>query len=356
MDIGQILKKIREEKGLTGEDIAEKLGKSGNSYISKIETGIKKDIGLQELIDICNILDVSPQIFFPENKPKLQSFFDNALFRNEAILAKEIKDKIKEILPKIAKAYRVKISLGDTPVTADSVAPGLIVTSKKDAIKLAKIVRAKFGLGNYAVDIFNLIRNDFNIYVIGENLGDIISGIYSHDAKGNPIMVYNSASKYQHRNVFTLAHELGHHLIEEGKIVVDKLEHTNNHSEEFANTFAAELLMPESSFIQKFQKIFPTNEEKINTNHIVEFSSIYKVSYSAIIARLLGLKLINSQTAARLKEEKIIGRPDYNPDCYYNPLTIEEQIKVDLLNAIQKGKIGTVKAESILGVEIDAIA
>ncbi|MCK5882810.1 MAG: ImmA/IrrE family metallo-endopeptidase [Bacteriovoracaceae bacterium] len=355
MEIGQVLKKIREEKGLTGAELATELGKSGNSYISKIETGQKKDISLQELKDICNVLKVSPQIFFQkDDKPKRKFFFDNALFRDEDVISEDAQNKIKELLPKIAKSYRVKKSLGDNPITIDSISMGFTVNSVKDAKKLAGLIREKFELGSYAIDIFNLVRSGFNIYVIGEDLGDRISGIYSHDAKGNPVIVYNSASQYQHRNVFTLAHELGHHLIEEGKVVVDELEHQDNQSEHFADAFAAELLTPENSFIQKFKKVFPTNETRIGANHVIELSTVYKVSYRAIIKRLFDLKLISYKTATKLREAKVMWRSDYRPDSYYTPLTIEEQIKIDLLGAIQKGKIGTVKAESILGDEINA--
>ena len=49
MDIGAKLKEIRESRGLTGEALCTLLGKSGNSYISKIESGFKKDLNLGEL-------------------------------------------------------------------------------------------------------------------------------------------------------------------------------------------------------------------------------------------------------------------------------------------------------------------
>lgn len=40
MNFGQNLKKIREEKGLTQQQLAVKLGHSTNSYISEVEKGV----------------------------------------------------------------------------------------------------------------------------------------------------------------------------------------------------------------------------------------------------------------------------------------------------------------------------
>ena len=55
--IGNRLKIARKNKGLTQEQLVEKMGVS-IAYLSKIETG-KIHINLERLSQICNILDVS---------------------------------------------------------------------------------------------------------------------------------------------------------------------------------------------------------------------------------------------------------------------------------------------------------
>lgn len=55
--IGARLKNARKNKGLTQEQLVEKMGVS-IAYLSKIETG-KIHINLERLSQICNILDVT---------------------------------------------------------------------------------------------------------------------------------------------------------------------------------------------------------------------------------------------------------------------------------------------------------
>lgn len=55
--IGKRLKEIRKQKGLTQEQLVEKMGVS-IAYLSKIETG-KVHINLERLSQICEILNVS---------------------------------------------------------------------------------------------------------------------------------------------------------------------------------------------------------------------------------------------------------------------------------------------------------
>lgn len=353
MDIAAKLREIRTSKGLTGEQLSALLGKTGNSYVAKIESGLKKDLNLGELQKICEALEVSPTIFLREDRPKRKSFFDDPFFRDEEQISIEIKGRIKSYLPKISKAYDIKRSLGDSPLNIDAIRPGYRVTNEKSSKELAIWIREKYGLGRWGIDIFSLVRNSFNIYVLGENL-DGISGIYSCDSKLNPIIVYNSDQAYQQRNVFTLAHELGHHLIEEGETKIDKNQMPQTNSEKLADDFASELLVPEVSIREVFKKNFPTEEAKIGRDQLIEASEIFKVSYSAINYRLCKLRLISNGTYERLKSYPVMDSESYKPHSYYCAVPLLEQIRRDLEVAIRKGKIGTIKAESILGTEIRA--
>lgn len=57
--IGKRIRKIREDKGLTQEDLAEKLDVS-NAYISKIERG-RTTLSLERLSGLCRVLEESPE-------------------------------------------------------------------------------------------------------------------------------------------------------------------------------------------------------------------------------------------------------------------------------------------------------
>lgn len=59
MTIGQIIKMLREERGMTQETLAELIGYSHKSSINKIELG-KADLPQSKLIAFAKVLNVSP--------------------------------------------------------------------------------------------------------------------------------------------------------------------------------------------------------------------------------------------------------------------------------------------------------
>lgn len=87
-NIGLRIRNFREERKMTLEDLAKKLGKS-KGYISKLETG-KKPINLENLHLIAEALGVEVTDLFP-NKEKIENPFtgeDDWYF-----VIKELKDK-----------------------------------------------------------------------------------------------------------------------------------------------------------------------------------------------------------------------------------------------------------------------
>ncbi len=57
LKIGKIIKKKRIEKGFSTRSLGELIGIS-NAEVSRIENGLKKDIGLITFLNICNVLDI----------------------------------------------------------------------------------------------------------------------------------------------------------------------------------------------------------------------------------------------------------------------------------------------------------
>jgi transcriptional regulator with XRE-family HTH domain len=87
-NIGKTIRKIREERKMTLEDLAKKLEKS-TGYLSKLENG-KKPINLENLHKIAAALDVDVVDLFP-NKEKVENPFtgdDDWLF-----VVNELKEK-----------------------------------------------------------------------------------------------------------------------------------------------------------------------------------------------------------------------------------------------------------------------
>ena len=79
--IGEKIREMRNQAGLTQEQLAEKIGISVK-YISRIETG-KSGIKTQTLIKYINLLGITPNVFY-------KSFVDNSEIMSNIRLSEKI--------------------------------------------------------------------------------------------------------------------------------------------------------------------------------------------------------------------------------------------------------------------------
>jgi Zn-dependent peptidase ImmA (M78 family) len=111
------------------------------------------------------------------------------------------------------------------------------------------------------------------------------AGYYDHEKK---TIIVNDEQPAT-RNLFTVAHELGHYILHEG---------TNNRYDEYhkytpeerkkefqANDFAGKLLMPEKQFIQSFRK---------NNGILLDIAYEFGVSVRACEVRAFNLGLVTN--------------------------------------------------------------
>lgn len=114
-----------------------------------------------------------------------------------------------------------------------------------------------------------------------------LSGMYVRNDGGAPAVFYNMTDSNVRRR-FTIAHELGHHVLNHGDSLRDPAAHFSlsnfDTKEVAANRFAAELLMP-SEIVQ-----FLLDHEGMSS--IQALASAFKVSEVAMRYRLKNLRLI----------------------------------------------------------------
>lgn len=167
--------------------------------------------------------------------------------------------------------------------------------AKSEAIKLLQnngIVRAPVPVDSLAKTLEIDVR-----YSPGK---EDVSGALIRNGKSVVIAV-NSA-QHENRQRFTIAHEIGHFLLHKGtKVHFDEDFRVNyrnalsseatNSDEIEANTFAAELLMPETFLRKDLLKIQP-DDDTIGTA-IQSLAVRYKVSPRAMELRLVNLGFIS---------------------------------------------------------------
>lgn len=134
------------------------------------------------------------------------------------------------------------------------------------------------------VDLNSLISY-YNITLkVGIFKDSDIAGVYKRSEK----TIYVSDSVSYARIAFTIAHEIGHHVLHQEKqddvfykTDADLKQHPNTNDEIEANCFAAALLMPKSKVIELWAK----------SKDIEQLSKIFGVSEVAMSIRLKGLGL-----------------------------------------------------------------
>lgn len=161
----------------------------------------------------------------------------------------------------------------------------------------AQSILRQFGAGTVPVDV-NEIAQKLDISIFFEPLEESISGMLVI-RQGRAAIGVNE-SHHPHRQRFTIAHELGHFLLhqEATKVFVDSTltfyrdERSSDgiyQQEIEANTFAAELLLPEQAVRAAFSQ---SNIDIFDDVAIARLAARFDVSAQALMIRLVRLNLI----------------------------------------------------------------
>lgn len=163
--------------------------------------------------------------------------------------------------------------------------------------KLSAAVREHYGLGDFALPDLFAFLDEQNILVCKARLGDIgaggISGAFCNHPKLGFCILINAQTSHG-RQMFTLAHEFGHALFHYGaNECIVSISGENTSREQFADAFAANLLVPSKGLTQFIEAVGLTN--CITEYDALQLASYYKVSYAFMLNRLLFERHINAE-------------------------------------------------------------
>lgn len=190
-----------------------------------------------------------------------------------------------------------------------------MLESRKRAIRIkADSFRGKCKISRYGIiDLFKECeRLGYKLlrYPLGENadLGFTVK-------KDNDIVIFTNTCSRLSREIFTLAHEIGHailHLEEDTSFIDDNITingRSTDKKEQEANYFAACLLMPDddvSRFIDL--EIQDFHEKGLSAMDIARIMSEFNVSFDMALNRLESLAVINQRQKLCLDNERIEKR------------------------------------------------
>ncbi len=284
-EIGENLKRIRLLKNLSLNDVG-KLMNMSTTAISKYEKGqIIPDS--KKLIEFANAYQVKAIEFLKKYQPIQMKFTS---FRKRKRLKGKNLDLLKSLIQKEVSNYLEVISINNYNENSIHLKP-----YKCNAIEDAENVAIKFREKiNYS-----LIQPLSDLINTLENLGILIIQIQNPDERFNdfdglseyvngiPIIVLLDGIQDGARQRFTIAHELGHLLLN----ISNDLD-----EEKLCNRFASSLLMPKEAVIREFGSY----RNNISFYELIAFKYEYKVSIATIIYRLKDLNIISQYTYKNL--------------------------------------------------------
>lgn len=299
--IGKNLKRIRLLKNLSLKEAGNLLNMSATA-ISKYEKGeILPDS--QKVIAFANAYGVKAIELLKTYKVPEMKFTS---FRKKKRLTGQNLELLKEIIQKDVSKYLEVIELNnietnnislkkypcntleDAENAAFNFRNDINISNKQPIVDLIQI------LENLGIVIIQ-IKNTDNRFKDFDGLSEIVSNI--------PTIILPDNMKDGARQRFTIAHELGHLILNIKDKKVDE--------EKLCNRFASALLMPNEAVKNEFGK----SRGNISFFELTAFKKEYKVSYAAIIYRLKDLNIISEYLYKRLSIiiSKNIGKNDPNP-------------------------------------------
>lgn len=335
--IGNNLKRIRLLKNLSLKEAGSLLNMTATA-ISKYEKGeILPDS--KKIIDFANAYDVkSIELLKVYNAPQMKftSFRKKKRLtgQNLKLLEDLIQDEVAKYLEVLEmnnidinniklKEYPCTI-LEDAETAADNFRNYIKISNKQPISDLINILE---NLGIIIIQIKNP-DNRFNDF---DGLSEIVNNI--------PVIVLLDNIKDGARQRFTIAHELGH--------LVLNIKNTCLDEEKLCNRFASALLMPKEAVINEFGY----SRSNINFFELIAFKNEFKVSYTAIIYRLKDLNIISEYLYKKLSIflSQRIGKNDPKPI----PPEISYQFKKIVYKLEADEIISINKACELLGLTID---
>lgn len=299
--IGKNLKRIRLLKNLSLKEAGNLLNMSATA-ISKYEKGeILPDS--QKVIAFANAYEVKAIELLKTYKVPEMKFTS---FRKKKRLTGQNLELLKEIIQKDVSKYLEVIELNnietnnislkkypcntleDAENAAINFRNDINISNKQPIVDLIQI------LENLGIVIIQ-IKNTDNRFKDFDGLSEIVTNI--------PTIILPDNMKDGARQRFTIAHELGHLILNIKDKKVDE--------EKLCNRFASALLMPNEAVKNEFGK----SRGNISFFELTAFKKEYKVSYAAIIYRLKDLNIISEYLYKRLSIiiSKNIGKNDPNP-------------------------------------------
>lgn len=156
-------------------------------------------------------------------------------------------------------------------------------------------------------DIFDIVENQAVLIIRPEDIIRISGATLYND--NELLMFINSAYTLGHQR-YTAAHELGHIVMHLDKLKEMHLLKKDRIIEKEADLFATEFLMPVNGVSEVFYKLIELEPLEVTVDDLIIMHNYFKVSYKAMLNRLVYLELCHIDKYDELLEWCSLGKAD----------------------------------------------
>jgi Zn-dependent peptidase ImmA (M78 family)/transcriptional regulator with XRE-family HTH domain len=318
-DVGERIRHAREALNMGQEQLAVRLSVA-RPVLSAIENG-KREVTAAELLSFSEIL-ARPLDFFLRRSPPTFDFqpllrvmppegAEEAPARGRPPRGEGTSASRRALVrfEELCRMYLELERIGGLPVPQ---LPKYNIDGGRGALReaerIAELARIQLGLGPTlpAVQLRELMEERLAIktFVLSAEAG-LSGACIFHEEVGGCALVVAKAIPHM---LYTLAHELGHLLVHREEPTVDAdLFGSKSPKEQFANAFAANLLMPRGGVQELFAAVYKSRAE-FSALEAIHMARHFGVSFPAILWRLQNLRLITPQQREQIASTRPSGR------------------------------------------------
>jgi len=220
------------------------------------------------------------------------------------------------------------------------------ISSTEEARMAANKVRSAYHLGEEPITCLTEFLEQAGVKLIGLEVDSKFDGV-NFVCGAHSFIVYNSSNKNVERTRFTIAHEVGHLLLNMPESVSEREE------EKLCNSFASELLLPQG----RLRNILGNKREGISLNELQRIQQIYGISIDAIIYAACEVGIITQE-----KHRQFMIVKNANPvikdaveKSLYPVSESEERFEALVYQALSNHIISASKAAALLDMTIEEL-
>jgi Zn-dependent peptidase ImmA (M78 family)/DNA-binding XRE family transcriptional regulator len=348
-EIARRVREIREQRGLSQQELANLMGWKSHASIVAIENA-EQSIKMQELLKLASILNVSPEAFYSETSP-IYSKRPVILWRKKAIDPK-IALREEHNLIEHYQNYRLVERLVEVPSPSIKTLPRESCDISSATIdwanQLAEKIYREFRLGDYpAALLTKCLEEEYGVLLISCPLEDGSAACYREE---NGAVVMFNEKEVLWRQIFNLAHELFHLITWDTPLIsqIQSDESLFRKNEKLADAFAAALLMPQQMID------LDVRGNRLSYSFIVALAGKYQVSKQAMLLRLCYLRFISSETVTQALADSEFLQLDHDTfkqAFAYTPPFGNRFIRLAYL-AYENGRLSKARLAKMLSVKL----